>query len=62
MIINKSNLNALFVGIKAAFNEGRSRVEPTWSRVATRVPSTTKSETYAWLGQFPRLREWVGDR
>ena len=26
------------------------------------MPSTAKSETYAWLGQFPRLREWIGDR
>lgn len=62
MIINKAALAALFVAIKTAFNEGRSRVEPSWQQVATRVPSTTASETYAWLGQFPRLREWIGDR
>lgn len=31
-------------------------------KVATLVPSNTKTETYAWLGQFPRLREWLGDR
>lgn len=26
------------------------------------VPSSSKSNTYGWLGQFPSLREWVGKR
>ena len=26
------------------------------------MPSTTDSETYAWLGDIPGMREWVGDR
>lgn len=30
--------------------------------VATTVPSSTASETYGWLGDFPDLREWIGDR
>ena len=29
---------------------------------ATVVPSTTDSETYAWLGDIPGMREWIGDR
>ncbi|MCG9755031.1 Mu-like prophage major head subunit gpT family protein [Shewanella insulae] len=62
MIINKANLSSLFVAIKTAFNKGLKDTTPTWQRVATLVPSTTASTTYAWLGQFPRLREWLGDR
>lgn len=62
MIINQANLAILFVAFKAAFNTGFRSVTPEWSRVATLVPSTTKEEKYGWLGQFPRLREWVGDR
>lgn len=23
------------------------------------VPSSSRDETYSWLGQFPRLREWI---
>lgn len=26
------------------------------------VPSGTESTTYAWLGAFPNIREWIGDR
>jgi phage major head subunit gpT-like protein len=62
MIINQANLADLFVGFKAAFNTGFRSVEPKWQRVATLVPSSTKEEHYAWIGQFPKLREWIGDR
>lgn len=62
MLINQSNLEALFTGYKTAFNEAFSGVQPQWDRVATLVPSTGKAEHYGWLGQFPALREWVGDR
>lgn len=62
MIINKANLSTLFVAIKTAFNKGLKDTKPTWQRVATLVPSTTSSTTYAWLGQFPRMKEWLGDR
>lgn len=62
MIVNKQNLNALYVAIKTAFNKGLKSDKVLWNRVATEVPSSTKEESYKWLGQFPRLREWIGDR
>lgn len=62
MIINQANLSNLFVAFKAAFGIGFRGVAPDWNRVATLVPSTTKTENYGWLGQFPQLREWIGDR
>jgi len=62
MIINQANLKTLFTAFKAAFNEGFRTPDRYWDQVATLVPSTTKEEKYAWLGQFPKLREWVGDR
>jgi len=62
MIINQGNLANLFIGYKAAFNNGFDGVKPSYTRIATVVPSTTKSEKYAWLGQAPRIREWLGDR
>jgi len=62
MIINNANLTRLAVAVKAAFNTGFRGVTPLWQKVATKVPSTTGTEEYAWLGQFPRLREWIGDR
>ena len=62
MIINQSSLGLLFTGYKAAFQAGFAGVAPVWARIATEVPSSTKTEKYAWLGQMPRIREWIGDR
>lgn len=62
MIINQANLQILFQAFKTAFNTGFRDAPSDWNRIATLIPSTTKEEKYAWLGQFPRLREWIGDR
>lgn len=62
IIVNRDNLNAMYNGFKTAYNDAFAGVQPMWSRVATLVPSTAKVENYGWLGQFPQLREWVGDR
>lgn len=62
MIINRENISAMYNGYKTAFNTVFAAVTPSWGQVATLVPSTAKTENYGWLGQFPRLREWIGDR
>ena len=62
MDINAGNLANLSTGYKASFNTGFRNADSYWEKVATRVGSATSHNTYAWLGQFPRLREWVGDR
>ncbi|EJL6708095.1 Mu-like prophage major head subunit gpT family protein [Vibrio cholerae] len=62
MQVSPNGLKALFTAVKTAFNTGSGSYTPLWQEFATLVPSTTGSETYAWLGQFPRLREWVGER
>lgn len=62
MIINKGNLTALAVAFKAAFAAGLGQAETQYGKIATTVPSTTGSEEYGWLGQFPNVREWLGDR
>jgi phage major head subunit gpT-like protein len=33
-----------------------------YQKLATTIQSNTRSNTYGWLGDFPHLREWVGDR
>ena len=62
MIINQSNLSDLFKAYNAAYNQGFRDARPMWNTIATQVPSATKENHYAWLGQFPKLREWLGDR
>ena len=62
MIINQASLNDLFVAYNAAFNTGFRDAVPLWQNVATRVPSGNRQNHYGWLGQFPQMREWIGDR
>ncbi len=63
-IITPAILTALNTGVKKNFQDGykQMRAEAFWDKVATLVPSTTSSNTYGWLGDFPKLREWVGAR
>jgi len=62
MIINQQNLSALFVAYRAAFQEAFKGAPTSWEQIATPVPSTTRENTYPWLGQTTQFREWVGDR
>lgn len=62
IVLNKANLSILYTAFKSAFNTGFRTQETYWQRIATLVPSTTSEEKYGWLGQWPRLKEWLGDR
>jgi phage major head subunit gpT-like protein len=62
MIINLSNLDSLFVSYNAAFAAGFGSAEPQSGAIATEVGSTSGSNIYPFLGHFPQLRKWVGDR
>lgn len=61
-ILTAALLTALNVGFRNDFQRGLGATPTHWERVATKVPSSSASTTYGWLGQFPRLREWIGDR
>ncbi len=61
MIITNAAIEALFTGFKGDFNKGMSAPSQR-AKVSTEVPSSTASNTYGWLGSFPTLREWLGDR
>ena len=62
MIITAAAINALFTGFRADYNNGFNMPETFWQQIATEVPSATSQNIYPWLNQFPKLREWVGDR
>lgn len=65
MDLNKTNLEALFKGYKAHFQQGFDSLGEDGSQYemfCTTVPSTTAVEVYPWLKSLPRLREWIGDR
>jgi len=62
MIINPQNLRGIYIAFNTLFNKAFSGVEPLYDKIATVTPSTTDAETYAWLGDIPGMREWIGDR
>lgn len=62
MLINKANLDTLFHSFNAAFTKGFGAAETSYRDIAMVVPSEAESETFGWLGQFPKMREWIGDR
>lgn len=62
-VIGTEQITSMGVAANAAFQRGLSKKnEQPHLRVATRVPSSTSKEEYGWLGKWPRIREWVGDR
>ncbi|UPG87024.1 Mu-like prophage major head subunit gpT family protein [Luteibacter aegosomatis] len=62
MIVNAGNLKTLFIAFKAAFAGGLGTAPSQYTQIATVVTSTTGAEEYGWLGKFPKMREWIGDR
>ena len=62
MIINKEALTNIFVALMTTFNNALKAVPGNWQKTAMLVPSTTKSNDYKWLGNFPQMRKWMGDK
>lgn len=61
-LITNALITALFQGFRGEFQAAADATPTDWMKVATMVPSTTAGNTYGWLGQFPKLREWIGAR
>jgi phage major head subunit gpT-like protein len=62
MPITQAQLDALKTTLRARFNSGLALTPDDWKKVAGYIKSDSKSNTYAWLSQFPAFREWVGSR
>jgi phage major head subunit gpT-like protein len=64
MIITNTVLNALRTALRDEFRARMAELDAKgiWKLLATIIPSSTKSNTYGWLGAFPQMREWVGER
>lgn len=61
-IVTPPLIRALFTGFRNEFQNAMDAAQTSYEKIATVVNSTTASNTYGWLGQFPQLREWIGER
>lgn len=62
MDINAKNINSLSNSVRVLFNKALSETSANYEKIAMRIPSNTRETTYAWMGQIPNMREWIGDR
>jgi phage major head subunit gpT-like protein len=61
-LVTPAILNALFTAFKSEFEQGKSEAAPQFNKIASVIKSTSASNTYGWLGKFPSLAKWIGDR
>ncbi len=61
-VITPELLAAAQRGFKTLFQKGFAGYTAMYTSLATVVNSTASEETYGWLGDIPKLREWIGDR
>ncbi len=52
------NTGLLTKGLKSEFFNRFDGTQTHFKDLATRIPSTSDSETYRWLGTVPQIREW----
>lgn len=62
MLIDDANLSLVAKGFKTVYNTAFDSTVSHKDTIAMTVSSQSSEENYGWLGQFPALREWVGDR
>lgn len=62
MVATPATLTALMTGFNQSFEKGKSQAASQYSKIATVIKSTSKSNTYGWLGKWPKFRKWIGDR
>lgn len=61
-LVTPAILTALFTAFKSEFEQGKSEAAPQFKKIASVIKSTSASNTYGWLGKFPSLAKWIGDR
>lgn len=62
MIITDTNIALAFKGFQTVYNTAFEAAEIFHPKLAMEIQSNASEETYGWLGQFPQLREWLGER
>ena len=64
MLITPANLSALNTTFVGDWRKGYQAAIDTawWAKIAMKVNSTTSQNDYGWVGDIPKVREWIGER
>ncbi len=55
-------IKSLFTGFNKVFKDGLAKAPSQHKEIAFLASSSSKSNTYGWLGQMPKMEEWIGKR
>jgi phage major head subunit gpT-like protein len=62
MLVNKSNLTAVFITLKTTFNKAFEAAPSIWEKTTMKVPSGSSQNDYTWLSRFPKMIKWLGSK
>ncbi|PTQ91268.1 Mu-like prophage major head subunit gpT family protein [Agitococcus lubricus] len=62
MLVNKAALTTLYVSMSAIFNNAFDAAPSQWQEIAMLVPSTTATNDYSWLSNFPQMKKWIDEK
>lgn len=62
MLINSATLNRVYQNLDKSYQDAYKAVQKLYPSFTMEVPSSTRSNLYAWLGMLPQVREWIGER
>ncbi|WP_324171988.1 Mu-like prophage major head subunit gpT family protein [Sulfurimonas sp.] len=62
MLVNAENVKNLTKGVVKIFNDSFKDTPKDYEKYATVVPTKHHTVDYAWLANFPAMKEWVNDR
>lgn len=61
-MLTTANVREMDRGMNKAFEQGRGRAKPWYSKVATVVPSSHESQIFPFGARVGKMREWKGPR
>ena len=56
------DLSQVSKGFSKVFNDALAAQNEDYKKLVIEVQSSTKTVDYRWIGDIPKMREWVGDR
>jgi phage major head subunit gpT-like protein len=62
MLVTTQNVREMDRGMSKAFENGRGRAQPWYTKVATVVPSSHESQVFPFGARVGKMREWKGPR
>ena len=60
MIVNSETVSLAFKGFQKVFTDAHMAAPSVYAQLAMTVASSSREETYGWMGAFPNMREWLG--